>query len=343
MKNKYIFSVVVLMLSVGLNAQIMLEDFSTHTVGGPLEGINGWVQGTPTSSESSRLKGESPLIAAGSLSFSNYVGSGKGNVVVVDPASVARKSLLPIVLDGNSVMPVPDEKIYMAGIVSFMGFDTVTVYREVFNFNKENATTDRGRIYAKVEDDNSTIRIGFSKGSNSEISESISLEGLQLTMDQPILFVIVNHAISGSSNDEFSLIINPDLTKPEAEQAYVLQSPSHTAQSDMNSTNSQYIAIRQNGAGFKLGGLAVSKSWEALYEESTGIRNASYNDGKIWSDGSTIYTSEIGKLVVYNLAGTEVFATDTNGSVDTSLTKGLYLVKFVGEAGQISSAKVLVK
>lgn len=341
MKRNYSLLFAVLFTATALQAQVFIENFSGHTISGNLEGTNGWVQGEPTASESPRLKGESPIIESVSLSYPNYVASGSGNVAVIDTGSVARKSMKALTYNGSAVLPVSGEKVYLAAMVNFTAFDTISTYREVFNFNKENATTDRGRIYAKVEDDMQTVTVSFSKGSNTDRNESTSLTGLNLSINKTILFVLVQSTVSGSSNDENILYINPDLSKSEQEQANVLLSPSNTAQSDYGTTNALYVALRQNGAGYKIGGIVATKSWSELFLLS-GVGQVAYNDGSIRTSGRTILTDHAGTLKIYNASGHELKSVYTNGVHEFQHDKGFFLVKFIADSGQVSSTKVIL-
>ena len=86
----------------------------------------------------------------------------------------------------------------------------------------------------------------------------------------------------------------------------------------------------------------TSKSWEDLYVVAN-LKNVTYNDGSITAAGKTLFTSQKGKVTVYNLTGAELITSETEGRFETKLNKGLYIVKFLSENGQVSSAKIQLK
>jgi len=91
----------------------------------------------------------------------------------------------------------------------------------------------------------------------------------------------------------------------------------------------------------QLGGIRIAKTWaDVLTGTISGISQIERNSTDITSAGNTILTSESGSLKVYNLAGKEVLSSKTDGKLTTMLSKGLYLVRFVGAAGNVKSAKV---
>ncbi|MFT3753732.1 MAG: T9SS type A sorting domain-containing protein [Paludibacter sp.] len=108
-------------------------------------------------------------------------------------------------------------------------------------------------------------------------------------------------------------------------------------------TTSLRINLRQRGTGAQIGGIRVGKSWDSvLLGINSAVNNPTSNPINIAANGNSIITNEAGSLKVYDLAGIEVLASLTNGKLETSLQKGLYLVRFISNNGKISSSKVLI-
>ncbi|MDR1584690.1 MAG: hypothetical protein LBS07_00745, partial [Prevotellaceae bacterium] len=65
---------------LALNAQVFTENFETATVGGNVEGYNGWY----VCGKAGDALGVSPTIGAGALTYAGYASSNIGNVAVLD-------------------------------------------------------------------------------------------------------------------------------------------------------------------------------------------------------------------------------------------------------------------
>ncbi|MGB4414449.1 MAG: T9SS type A sorting domain-containing protein, partial [Paludibacter sp.] len=65
-----------------------------------------------------------------------------------------------------------------------------------------------------------------------------------------------------------------------------------------------------------------------------------YSENVIRVSGKTIISENAGNIHVYNLAGSKVLSAATEGRLETTLAKGLYLVKFVDNSGNSTSTKI---
>lgn len=325
-----------------LNAQVFTEYFETAPIGGDLEGYNDWY----VSKKSADALGVSPKIAEGALFYTGYVGTNIGNVAVLDSAvgvsSATQRISTRIVKFGNDTLKaVVGEKIYAAFMVNISSH-SYRSYRDFFTFEGSSGSSmTRGRVFAKNIGAGEAFTLAISKNSSSSgvYVESTTIPSLTLATEINHLLVFCYQAIEGDNNDINSIYIDPDLSKPEAEQTNVLIATD--TQSDYSASAGIGINLRQRGIGAKVGGIRVTKSWnDALL---SGITPVNSENGTIRAYGKTIETDAGGILKIFNLLGSELFSAKTDGKVVTSLNSGLYLVRFAGDNGKIAFSKIAIK
>ncbi len=344
--KKGILLLVICMTGFTVHAQVFIENFETATINGNVEGYNEW----KVSPKAADALGVSPKIGEGALFYSGYAGSNIGNVAVLDSAigvtSATQRISTRIVKFGNDTLkPVVGKKIYAAFIVN-VSENSYRSYRDFFTFEGSKTTSStRGRVFAKVNTAGDVLYLAVSKNSSSASGyiESTTLTSLSLSTGINHLLVLCYETLDGTYNDKVSLYINPDLTKTEAEQTNILMSIDNTAIEDYALSAGLGINLRQRGIGAQIGGIRVGKSWDSVVLGiNTGFNQPNINNN-IYSSGKSIYTDESGKLTIYNLSGAEVLSAKTTGKLETSLNKGMYLVKFVNDNGSISSGKIQLK
>lgn len=323
----------------GLNAQVFTEDFGAATVGGNLEGYNYWY----VSKKSGDDKGASPKIASGALTYTGYALSGVGKVAVLDSingdVSATQRISTHIVDLGNAdtLHAVVGEKIYVSFLVKVSIDSKKGAYRDFFTFEgSKTSSMTRGRVFANVSS-SGDLKFGVTKNSTSfDAAKNVSSD---LSVNDTHLLVLVYEPVEGDSNDGLTLYFNPDLSKPEAEQ--VNKVASFDSQTDYTSTANLGINIRQRGIGAQIGGIRVAKSWNAALLQ-TGLSKVTMNDSQIKAIGKTIYTGNSGLIRVFNTVGAELINQRTQGSLDTQLSKGFYVVRFADETGNVSSNKIFI-
>ncbi len=325
---------------LGINAQVFVENFATAPVNGNLEGYNNWY----VCLKSGDNGGSSPKINEGALFYTGYAGTNVGNVAVLDSAigitSANQRISTRIVKFGADTLKnnVVGQKIYAAFIANISSHSART-YRDFFTFEgSKTSSSTRGRVFAKINTAGDLFTIAISKNSSTAgvYVESTTIPGLSLSTGVNHLFVFCYENIEGTDNDRNILYIDPDLTKSEAEQTNVLISTD--VATDYGTTAGLGINLRQRGIGALIGGIRVGYSWETVLLRNTGFNNISSSEIRI--AGKTVITDNPGKIQIYNLAGSEVLNAPTNGRFETSLTKGLYLVKFVNNSGKTYSSKI---
>jgi len=345
MKKLFLF-LVVCVAAMTLNAQkVYFENFATAPINGNLEGWNGWFK----CFKPADALGASPKIAEGALFYSGYIGTNIGNVAVLDSAVGTTSATQEISThwvvfsSGDTLRPIEGQKIYAAFIVNFSSH-SYRSQRDFFTFEGSRGTgssSTRGRIFAKLNTAGTDITLAISKNSSSS---GIYVESAPLVNGVGInhLLVFCFDGIAGTSNDVNSLYIDPDLTLPEAQQTNKLTSTD--VQTDYSVTVPIGINLRQRSVGAQIGGIRVGTSWDsvllgigAIY---TGLSQVEGNSNNIFAYGKTILTDQSGSLKVFNLAGAEILSAKTTGKLETSLQKGLYLVRFTGVDGKTASGKV---
>lgn len=340
---KTIFTVLVLMMSAFfLNAQVFTEYFEGTTVGADVEGVNGWY----VSKKSGDALGVSPVIGAGSLSYPGYVGSGIGNVAVLDPAigedaTTQRISTKLVTLNGEPLQNVDGEKFYVAFLVKVSEDSKTNAWRDFFMFEgSETSSMTRGRVFARVAT-NKDLYLTVTKNA----TPSNPVEGDPVfDINQPHLLVMAYEGFEGESNDVVTLYVNPDPDQDEASQLYKVESSD--SQTDYSSTAKLGINLRQRAIGAEIGGIRVAKSWEELFEEvSVGIKNNRALDisGFVYGGNNSATVNQAGEVEVYNLAGSKVYSGVSDGQLNVDLAKGVYVVKLATQSGSVYSEKVIVK
>lgn len=338
----------ILLFSVGLvafmaNGQVFTEYFENAPINGNLEGYNNWY----VCLKSSDANGVSPKIAEGALFYDNYAGTNIGNVAVLDSVqgstSATQRISTKIVKFGNDTLKaVAGEKIYTAFLANISSH-SYRSYRDFFTYEgSKTSSMTRGRVFAKINTDG-TLSIAVTKNSSTSTDyvESTSIPGLTLSPDLNHLFVLVYETIAtGTSDDKITLYIDPDLTKSESDQSNVLVAKD--TQTDYSANSGLGINLRQRGISAQIGGIRVGKSWDAVLLNKTGVKNPSV-DNNIWTNGKNILTQQKGMLKVYNLSGAELISAQTEGSLATTLAKGVYLVRFNGNDGSTNASKILIQ
>lgn len=337
--KKQLLLLVFFVVATTLSAQVFEENFATATTGGDLEGYNFWY----VSHKAADALGVSPKIQEGTMFYTGYIGSNIGKLVFLDSlvgkASDSQRISTRMVVRGNDTLVSMDgQKMYAAFLVSILP-NSYKSYRDFFTW--EGSTTSsftRGRIFAKSIAGTNDIQFAVSKNSSSA---GVYVESAVLTggVNQYNLLVLEYDAIAGTNNDVVSLYINPDLTKPQAEQTKL---SSTDAQSDYASEKIK-INVRQRGVGALVGGIRVGTSWDEVLFGTVGVKDVENKDTGIYSYGKTIVTRGLGEVQVFDLTGRKIISKISNGRMETSLRNGLYIVRFKDERGKITSGKVYIK
>jgi hypothetical protein len=336
---------------MALNAQkVYVENFATAPINGNLEGWNGWFK----CFKPADALGASPKIAEGALFYTGYIGTNIGNVAVLDSTQGPTASNQEIsthwvvFTPGDTLRPIEGQKIYAAFMINFSSHSYHSE-RDFFTFEGSRGTgssSTRGRFFAKLNTAGTDLTFAVSKNSSSaggytEFGPIVNGVGINH------LLVCCLEGITGATNDIASMYIDPDLSLPEAQQTNKIVAPDNTTIADYAITVPIGINLRQRATGAQIGGIRVGTSWDsvllgigAIY---SGLSQVKGNNNNIFAFGKTIITNESGSLKVFNLAGAEMMNAKTTGKLETSLQKGLYLVRLTSSNGQVTNGKVQIK
>lgn len=344
--KKVILLLAICMTAFTVNAQVFVENFATATVGANLEGYNEWY----VSFKVEDANGTSPKIGEDPLFYTGYAGSNLGHVALLDSvigttSATQRISTKRIIFaSGDTLKPGTTGAIYSAFMVN-ISTNSYRSYRDFFTYEgSEGSSFTRGRVFAKNTTAGDQVMFSVTKNSSTtSILDANSTTTLGLTLGTGVnhLLVVKYEIIDAASNDVITLFVNPDLTKTEAEQTNKLITSD--SQSDYSATTPMKINLRQRGIGAQIGGIRVGRSWDSVVLGiGSGFNQPNLNNN-IYASGKSVYTNESGNLTIYNLSGAEVLTTKTIGKFETSLSKGMYLVKFISDNGFISSGKIQLK
>ena len=362
-------------ISISINAQVFIENFSTALSNGNLEGYNNWY----VSFKSTDALGVSPKIANEALFYNGYIGSNIGKVAILDSVigittANQRISTRAIVFDnGDTLKPVEGKKIYAAFIVNVSQKSSRT-YRDFFTFegSSTNSST-RGRVFTKVSN-TGDLYFAVSKNSSTTgvyIESPVILGGV----GNNHLLVLCYEGIYGVDNDKITLYIDPDLTKTEAAQTNLLNATD--IQKDYSDIVPFRINLRQRGIGAKIGGIRVGNSWNDVLgivptspqlTTSAALTGLNYNYGSGPSAEQTFTVSgsslsgnvvitpssrlEISKTTGTGFASTAINLTPITGSVSNTtiyvrlksgLISGIYSDSIVITSSNVIPQKIICK
>jgi hypothetical protein len=340
MKKLFLF-LVACVAAMTLNAQplppvpVFVENFATAPINGNVEGYNFW----HVSLKSTDNLGVSPKIGEGALFYTGYAGSNIGNVAILDSingnvAGTQRISTKIITYGTDTLILANETKTYFAFLAKISINSKKSSLRDFFTLEGSvTSTNNRGRVFAKVTSAG-VLTFGVTKNTTTMTESS------PFSLDVNHLLVLVYQTVgSVASDDIVTLYIDPDLTLPEAQQTNILTAAD--SQTDYSASNHIGVNIRQRGIGAQIGGIRVSRNWDAvLFGIGTSVSQVNFNGNGISSFGKTIVTNGLGNVKVFNLAGSEMMNAKTTGKLETSLQKGLYLVRFIGTDGKTVSGKV---
>jgi hypothetical protein len=336
MKKLFLLSLVCF-AAMALNAQVFIENFATAPINGNLEGYNHWT----VSQKSTDNLGVSPKIGEGALFYTGYAGSNIGNVAILDSingnvAGTQRISTKIVTYGSDTLILANESKTYFAFLAKISIDSKKSSLRDFFTLEGSvTSTNNRGRVFAKVTSAGA-LTFGITKNTTTMTESGI------FSLDVNHLIVLVYQTVGTVASDDIvKLYIDPDLSKTEDQQTNVLTAAD--TQTDYSTSNRIGINLRQRGIGAQIGGIRVGRTWNAVLLGTTGVQQVEMDSKNITTIEKSILTNQAGNIKVYNLTGAEILSARTEGKLQTSLSKGLYLVRFVGVDGKVESAKVEIR
>lgn len=334
-----------------LNAQLIKDDFlSGYTVGNALEKFeytsttqgeanpiqaNQWNLSGKSGNNDKHPDSTSPLVVA-PLTYTGYAASGTD--VAID--------LLKLTTGGRTtIYSLANDHTYGAGTyyLAFMANVTAAGSANEFLSFDGNYTgnAQRVRYTVKKVDDSETYELGL--GDNGAAS---TFGATALNFGETYLAVIKltlnenpDSPAEGNGTGTASLYINPTLDA-EPGTAFATVNFTGTALKSIRG-----LVIRQRSSlAAQIGGFRFAKTWnDAIGAGGVNIEGNTTSEAFISASGKTVLTSEAGTLKVTNLSGMEVVNQVTNGSFETALNTGLYIIQFIDNKGNTTTRKVAIK
>ncbi|HEY5593348.1 MAG TPA: hypothetical protein VIK55_20320 [Paludibacter sp.] len=368
MKKLFLF-LVACVAAMTLNAQLLLNETFNYTTS-TLASVAGdpntsatnnttyvWYEtGKTTDSNSASLGFSDPIY------YTDYISSGLGKSVVIDWGGAGANTridvcrFIPLANKFNPSTATSNAysgKLYYAFLLqvnnaaSFSAGADGTDWRDIFCIAGGGSdilgNEYRGRFYVKQDaTDPSIIHYTITKNTTISSAAAPTNEGT-FPAGQTVLVVIrQNFLIDATTNPSgtVEVIINPVISNTEPTSGWLNGTPG-----DANTFGGTYgVAIRRRALGstasMLIGGLRVAQTWSDLSGLGTGISQVNKDNNGISSFGKTIVTNGLGNVKVFNIAGSEMINAKTTGRLETSLQKGLYLVRFIGADGKMASGKV---
>lgn len=331
-----------------MHAQSLFEEtFSQYPDKSAVEtaAISAEEQGRWTvSCKADEATGKSPLVYDNSLSYAGYRLSEQGKTLHINAddqiegdVAPKRNTVCRAILDRTPTTPEDGNVVYTAFMVNFQesgstsGADLFTYFRQGNSYTSPtfSSSTMRGIVRYKIEDG----QISFCIRKNSSVPASPSWS-TPVDKNQTILLVVKRICASTSStgaNDQYELIVNPDLEKNEDGNSSrcVVAADNNTG----GGADLRHICFRQMGSSkYQVGGVSIAKSFsEALLSTSNNLSQTDCLSNIMYADkGKLVVQAEKGSQIeIFNLAGKKIagYKTQDNQTAISSLPKGIYLVR----------------
>ena len=364
--KKLFLSLVAVAFSFGLQAQLVWEenfDYSTSLLasqpGDPSTSndfdlpIGTWYQTSNTTQSNS----ESHEIFEEPLYYGGYISSGKGKSVLIkdnnksdqriDVVRFTEKliapeksedpdaEVIPVSIYYSFMLNVKDVKTYPSG----SGDTPTSDWRDIFvlcdGAGKNVGQRLRGRFFIRQKDD-ATIEYSISRNTNFEGASGTQPDNKGEFSAAETHLIVIRQIIGSGSDDSFlEVTVDPALTETEPTDGWLEgKVPSADTFNGAFGLGIRHRWLAET-AEVQIGGIRVARTWADLLDTTSGLPSVSA-DNAIYATGKTIVTGTSGTVKVFNLVGQEVISTQTNGQLETNLSKGIYIVSFNGNSAKIT-------
>lgn len=291
--KKNLFTLLVFICFLNVNAQLLLKENFEYTPGTALE-----LQ--PTWDWMSSQATLPIMVEAGAYSYADYPASG-GNKVVIGATGEDLYRTFPRQSSGS---------VYVSFLVNVSAALTGGEYFIGFSANPISKTDYQGRIYVK-KDASNKLAFGVTRTKNTIIGYS----GFSYDMNTTYLIILKYEIVSGTANDVCSMTVNPVIANGESGATWLTTTSADNSAETVNVVGA--IALRQAAAttAVKVSGLRVATSWTDLMDVNANVSGLVLNS----DDGLKIdfNSSASGSSVVqsFKLSGTGL---SNNVSISTS-------------------------
>lgn len=362
--KKFFLLVAIVALTMSASAQLLLnENFKYNSsilcnVEGdpnanadPYNVVGTWYEtGKSGDSNSASLKLEpEPLF------YSGYINSGDGKSVKIDWGTAGTENRVDICRFIEHAKKIKTGKLYYAFMMQVNdahSFSTTTNedagdWRDIFCIAEGGSDVAgnafRGRFFIQVNPDDPT-KVNYSISKNTAFASATPPDNIGTINAGQTYLVVIRQTFTGAgATDAVEVTVDPAIVATEPATGWINGKPS-----DSNAFGGTYaVALRRRNLGstsdIRVAGLRVGYTFADAVGVPTALNNTIENNKNIKAISKAIITNEIGNVKVFNLTGNEMLSAKTNGSLETNLNKGFYLVRFVSENGHVSSAKVEIK
>lgn len=347
---KKIFTLLLLTSAIVFaNGQLIKSDFLTgYKVGDPIE--KGAYAGTTQGAEfpimvnqwnlsgktgTNDQSGANPLAVA-PLVYTGYAESGKDVAIDLLKLETGGRTTIHSLASDYTYGPGTYYLAFMTNVTAA----SLTSGQEYLAFDGNyTANGQRARLTVKAVDE-TTFQFGLGDGSAAStfIATPFNFGQTYFMVLKVTLNPNESKPTEGNGTGTAWLYINPEISTTEPTEATQQTAISGTALKSIRG-----VTVRQRSTlAAQIGGFRFANSWADAIGTTTGVSKVTMNNSQIKAIGKTIFTGDAGSIRVFNTVGAELINQRTQGSLDTQLNKGFYVVRFADETGKVSSNKIFI-
>ncbi len=299
-------------------AQLIVSDNFDYTVNTELKS-HGWIGTGATPSTINPI-----MVVAPSITYSGYPGSVIGNQISLTTTGEDLNKSFPAAITTGT--------IYFSALVNLSAAQATGDY--FFHIGDLPAGTSYfARVFAKL--DGTNIAFGIQNISGGTPTPTPTYSTSTYSLNTTYLLVVKFEIASNTA----SLIINPVLNAEPSAGWLVNNSGTGAVPAGGFTTINVRQGTATNAPTLVMDGIRVATSWAGLFS-TTGIFNTTADilQVKLIGKTLTVTNSPSSSVEIFNALGAKVKTLElVNGSVELSLTKGIYIVR----AGQ-KTAKIMM-
>lgn len=276
--------------------------------------------------------GASPSVEASTLSYSNYIDNNNGKAINL--AALGTGLLHSSIYSLTSGSEYVGTTFYAGLLVKLT--EVTSTGDDFFAFDANfTANKQRGRIFIKASANTGFYNAGIGYSAKTDVTTWSGDLALGTTY-----FFVASISVAATGTETITLYINPIIGSLESANTPV-NSGSYTAA--LNKLRGLTVRQRPGFAG-KIAGLRFSNSWTDVVKASTytGLINPSVTNFATVTN-KKIQFNEIGNVEICNLQGAKLVSAVKTNSINTNLSKGLYIVKFTNSTNQKFTQKIVVQ
>lgn len=290
------------------------------------------------------------LIDSEPLYYTGYINSGIGKSAKIENGGSGANTRVDVVRFVSMADKITTGVLYYAFLMNVGDAKSWSTsagaeengWRDIFTIAEGGSdvlgNSFRGRLFIQ-QDPTETGKINYTIVKNTSISTTTTPTNQGFISAGQTYLVVIRQTFTGDASCKVEVIMNPEITVTEPSTGWINGYPN-----DVNTFGGTYgIGLRRrnlaNSANILISGIRVTRTYADAVGVGTGVSTI-YSENVIRVSGKTIISENAGNIHVYNLAGSKVLSAATEGRLETTLAKGLYLVKFVDNSGNSTSTKI---